>query len=249
MTPDRRRAGISLASYVLALLTALVGLHLLGSGGLAPPPFTGGGRALQRWLEARDPAVAAFALIRSGVVIATWYLLGTALAAVALRMVGAARTASALDAMSLPAARRLVQAAAGLSLTVSAVGATTALTAPAGPAGATVRRAAEEDAVVMRSLPEGEVVMVRLPDDTPAPSAAAAPGPGSWTVRPGDHFWRVATEVLTSARGRSPGDRETTAYWRQMVEANRSRLADPDNPDLLFPGQVIEVPAPPPVPG
>lgn len=240
-----RRAGISLASYILAVVTALVGLHLLGSGGLSPPPFTGGGRALQRWLEARNPAVAAFALIRSGVVIVSWYLLGTALAAVALRMVGAARAADALDAMSLPAARRLVRAAVGLSLTVSAVGATTALTAPTGPAGATVRQAADEDAVVMRSLPDEEVVMVRLPDDPPAP----APGPGSWTVRPGDHFWRVAEEVLTSALGRSPRDRETTAYWWQMVEANRSRLADPDDPDLLFPGQVIEVPTPPPVPG
>lgn len=249
MTADRRRAGISLASYILALLTALVGLHLLGSGGLAPPPFTGGGRALQRWLEARDPAVAAFALIRSGVVIATWYLLGTALAAVALRMVGAARAASALDAMSLPAARRLVQAAAGLSLTVSAVAATTALTAPAGPAGATVQRVPDEDVVVMQALPDEDVVMRRLPDETVAGVGAPAPAPSSRTVLPGDHFWRIAEEVLTSAWGRPPRDAETTTYWTQMVEANRSRLADPDNADLLFPGQVIEVPTPPPVPG
>ncbi len=246
MMAARRRAGISLAGYILALLSALVGLHLLGSGALAPPPLTRGGTALQRWLETRDPAVAAFAVIRGGVAIAAWYLLGTALAGVAVRTVGAARAASAIDAMSLPAARRLLQAAAGLSLTVSAVGATTALTAPAGPAGAPVRRAADEDPVMMFSLPEEEVVMVRLPDDAPAPSAAPLPDSGAWTVRPGDHFWRVAEGVLTSVWHRSPSDRETTPYWRQMVETNRSRLVDPTNPDLLIPGQVIELPDPPP---
>lgn len=245
MTADGSRASIRLASYILALLAALLGLHLLGSGGLAPPPFTGGGRALQRWLEARDPAVAAFALMRSGVVIATWYLLGTASAAVVLRMVGAARVASVLDAMSVRPARRLVQAAVGLSLTVSTVGATTALTAPAGLTAATVRRAADEDAVVMQSLPEEEVVMVQLRDDAPAPSTALASDRGSWTVRPGDHFWRIAEEVLTSARGRSPSERETTTYWRRVVEANRSRLVEPNNPDLLIPGQVIDLPGVP----
>lgn len=247
MTSDRRRAELSLTGYILVLLAALFGLHLLGSGALAAPPLTAGQGALQRWMQARDPAVAAFALVRGGVVIVTWYLLATALAAVALRMVGAARAASVVDALSLPPARRLVQAVAGLSLAASAVGATGGFAAPAGPAGATVRSGSDEDVAVMQSLPEEEVVMLRLPDHpaTPAP----APAPRSWTIRSGEHFWGVAEEVLRSAWGRVPRDREITPYWRQIVEANRSRLADANNEDLLIPGQVIELPSPPPAAG
>jgi nucleoid-associated protein YgaU len=33
-------------------------------------------------------------------------------------------------------------------------------------------------------------------------------------------------------------------YWQRLVEANRPALADPANPDLVFPGQVFTVPDP-----
>jgi nucleoid-associated protein YgaU len=31
-------------------------------------------------------------------------------------------------------------------------------------------------------------------------------------------------------------------YWRALLEVNRHVLADPDNPDLLFAGQVLSLP-------
>jgi nucleoid-associated protein YgaU len=31
-------------------------------------------------------------------------------------------------------------------------------------------------------------------------------------------------------------------YWAQLVDANRDRLVDPDDPDLLLPGQVLVLP-------
>lgn len=248
-----RPAALDLTGYLLALLATLACLHLLDSGSLAAPPLLAGTGALRRWLEARDAAAAIFALIRLGAAIVTWYLLATALAALALRMVGALRAATLLDAISLPASRALVQAVAGVSLAASAAGVAGALAGP-GAAGAATGRAPSEQAVSMHSLPEepeGEVVMRRIPDlpghpDHPSPQA---PAPASWTIRAGDHFWSVAEEMLGSAWGRRARDREITTYWRRLVEANRGRLIDAANDDLLIPGQVIELPAPPPAPG
>ena len=31
-------------------------------------------------------------------------------------------------------------------------------------------------------------------------------------------------------------------YWMTLIEANRRRLHDPANPDLLFPGQTLDLP-------
>jgi nucleoid-associated protein YgaU len=87
---------------------------------------------------------------------------------------------------------------------------------------------------------------------TPSSSpAAAALVPGTWEVKPGEHFWSIAEHVLERAWGRAPTDRETDPYWRALVAANRAVLADGDNPDLLFPGQRLTIPpapATPPIP-
>jgi hypothetical protein len=99
--------------------------------------------------------------------------------------------------------------------------------------------------------------MRRLPKERPpttttaattTTTAAARPAPATtWTVRPGDHFWRIAEEVLTAAWHRAPTDAEITPYWWSLVEHNRAGLANPHNPDLLFPGQEIGILPPPEV--
>jgi hypothetical protein len=38
---------------------------------------------------------------------------------------------------------------------------------------------------------------------------------------------------------------ETAAYHRLLIDANRHRLAVPDNPDLVFAGQEFTLPTPP----
>jgi len=83
------------------------------------------------------------------------------------------------------------------------------------------------------------------PPTAPPTPPALGPVPGSWTVRSGDHFWAVAEQVLSRAWGRPPTDAEVARYWRTLVETNRSRLPDPANPDLLFPGHSLTVPPPP----
>jgi nucleoid-associated protein YgaU len=60
-------------------------------------------------------------------------------------------------------------------------------------------------------------------------------------VRPGDNLWSIAESALAAA-GPSPTPGEIVPYWRRLVDANRSRLARPDDPDLLFTGQVLVLP-------
>jgi nucleoid-associated protein YgaU len=80
------------------------------------------------------------------------------------------------------------------------------------------------------------------PDATPHPQTPPEPHTETWTIAPGDHLWAVATATLADERGRSPGDGEIADYLAQLIEANRSRLADPNNPDLVYPGQVMQLP-------
>jgi nucleoid-associated protein YgaU len=72
----------------------------------------------------------------------------------------------------------------------------------------------------------------------------AAGGAATWLVDSGDSFWSIAADVLTPPGGPSPSDRAVARYWRRLVDANRRRLVDPRNPDLLRPGQELVVPDP-----
>lgn len=69
----------------------------------------------------------------------------------------------------------------------------------------------------------------------PGPDRVAV-GSRTWTIRPGDSFWSIAEEVT---QGSAAG-----AYWSRLVQANRDRLVEPDDPDLLFPGQSVVLPPP-----
>jgi len=63
-------------------------------------------------------------------------------------------------------------------------------------------------------------------------------------VRPGDSFWRLAERHELKRLGRPPSAAETGACWTQLVARNRHLLVVPDDPDLLFPGQVLHLPCP-----
>lgn len=76
----------------------------------------------------------------------------------------------------------------------------------------------------------------------PPPDPGPLPGTEQVTVQPGESFWTVA-ERLTAARlDRPVDDAEVLEPWLALIEANRDRLTDPDDPDLLFPGQVLRLP-------
>lgn len=105
----------------------------------------------------------------------------------------------------------------------------------------------------MRWLPPAERT-AEPPDEPSAESGFTRSGTGSgaaassWTLAPGEHLWHVAKIHLSESWGRPVLDGEITRYWVEVVEANRASLPDPANPDLVYPGDVVELPPVPPVP-
>jgi nucleoid-associated protein YgaU len=67
---------------------------------------------------------------------------------------------------------------------------------------------------------------------------ALAPLPAQYTVRPWattkDCFWNIAGYPFVY------GD---PTKWKILYNANRSKLKNPDNPNLIFPGQVLDIPS------
>ncbi|MGH9077596.1 MAG: hypothetical protein ACRDY0_09140 [Acidimicrobiales bacterium] len=88
------------------------------------------------------------------------------------------------------------------------------------------------------------------PAVTPVPASpvAASPVPATWTVSPGDSLWSIAASSLSAAWGSTPDPSTMARYWWRLVEVNRATLPDPANADLIFPGDSIVVPEPPPRP-
>lgn len=57
-------------------------------------------------------------------------------------------------------------------------------------------------------------------------------------VAPGEHFWSIAERVVAERALTVP----VADYWRLLVEANRDRLVDRDDPSLLHPGHELVLP-------
>jgi nucleoid-associated protein YgaU len=103
-----------------------------------------------------------------------------------------------------------------------------------------------DGAPVMRRLPAEGAGDEAGEDATVMPATEPEVWSGEWKVEAGDHLWSMATQVLERTVGHPSSDDEVATYWRRLVEANLDRLADPANPDLIFPGQVLAVPDPSP---
>lgn len=76
-----------------------------------------------------------------------------------------------------------------------------------------------------------------------ASGAEHASGADDHVVVSGESLWTIARDVLASRSEEAPTDGEVAGYWHRVIEANRDRLDDPDNPDLIFPGQSLTLPA------
>jgi nucleoid-associated protein YgaU len=77
--------------------------------------------------------------------------------------------------------------------------------------------------------------------DATAPVAAAAPH--EHIVVAGESLWTIARDVVAGELGRSPTDAEVAGYWVELIETQRPFLANPEDPDLIFPGERVRLPS------
>jgi hypothetical protein len=246
------KSSLRLAGWAVALLVFV----RIGRGPLSTPPVTDVSR-FREWMEAQDGVEAAFALLRLGAIAVCGYLVVTTALVLLARTTRSARLARVSELATIPAFRRLVGGVAGIGLSAS-LATFTAGTVSSGRdriAVSTDARAGSDRFVIERLPADDPLVIEHVDDDPPRGTAtmrvvpttppAASPPPTTWTVVPGESLWSKAESVLAGAWGRAPTDREITPYWQSLIDANRTRLADPGNPDLIFSKQVFELPPPP----
>ncbi|MPZ52642.1 MAG: LysM peptidoglycan-binding domain-containing protein [Acidimicrobiia bacterium] len=63
------------------------------------------------------------------------------------------------------------------------------------------------------------------------------------TVEKGDNQWDLAEEYLEEHLGREASNAEIAEYWQKVVEGNLDNLLPPEDPDLIYPEQKLELPA------
>jgi hypothetical protein len=107
-----------------------------------------------------------------------------------------------------------------------------------------------EPAPRLEPLPPTTMLPTPPAQPVPHPPEAGSPTPRdadpvferSVTVAVGDSFWSIAEQQVTRRLGRTPTDTEVVEPWLALIDANRDRLLDPTDPDLLHPGQVLRLP-------
>jgi LysM repeat protein len=250
-----------LLGWLVAEVAALVLLHRMASA--FPLPTSLQPDLVLTWAQTTTPLVAAASLLRVVAVGAAWYLLALTLIGSAGRLLGLGRAVHLADRLSPPALRAVLGRAVGAGLVAHLVllSPTTAAAAPSSPA--TMRALPDQppptNTTTMRALPDqppptSTTTMRALPDEDPPTSTATvrpmpatepAPAPpATWTVQPGEHLWHAAEVVLALHHGHEAPDAEVDAYVDEIVRNNLDVLIDPDDPDLVRPGQVLRLPSP-----
>lgn len=239
-----RRTGESLAvlGAAIAVLTAS------GTGLLALPAQ---GASWSAWLHDRDAIAVAVAAVRVAALGVAWYLVAIILLHTLAHAARSAQLSTLVGWVAVPVPRAVLHSVLGVGLTAVTVVAPSAPYRPHGVAAAyamELRQPANDLPPLRPSRATTASGDVPAPPGAPVLSRAAttqprrrAEAPGQWRVRPGDHFWSIAEEHLQRVLGDDPSDDATARYWRRLVEHNRHRLADRDNPDLLLPGQLLEL--------
>jgi hypothetical protein len=255
---DALRAALRLGAWVAGLLIASRITLALGSGDLDVPLTSVD--ELTDWVEQASPATLAMALLRLGVLVGIGYLLLATVLTTLAEIVHLRPLTALAERVTPSLVRRIAQGGGGVGLALGAIAGTlplpdsgpdrpqTTIAAP-GADVATMSRAPGPEATMtsMAEVPASSATMTRshLPDPAPDPSpppptAMAGPPPppnpplDTWIVEAGDSFWSIAEDVVGSG-----DERAVERYWRTLIDANRSRLADPENPGLLMPGQEL----------
>jgi len=78
---------------------------------------------------------------------------------------------------------------------------------------------------------------VRVPATAAPEQLSFADAPDSVVVVEGDHLWKISARHL----GKEVSNEEIAPYWRVVIDVNLPRLTSGD-PDLIYPGEVVELP-------
>jgi hypothetical protein len=235
-------------TIILAVTLGLAALRSIGPSLPIGPAGADVGRWLA-WLTAVGAPTAVIALLRAITLAVGTYLVVVIVLDLMAHATGLTWLATLVRGVTLPGLRRLLTGAAGAGLAVSlGLGTLSPLAASA---------ETPRPPPTMREL-DPDQPPVETPTTTTTTTPAPMPGPvkdpaqdppiATWTIAPGDHLWRVAQRTLNRSWGRRPSDAQTLRYLTALIEQNRAVLVVPDDPDLVFAGQVFALPPIPPIP-
>lgn len=219
------------------------------------------------WFSQAEPTVALVAAARVVALAIGYWLAATTILSALAHGLGWSALIDAMRWVTLPAIRRLAQGVTAMSLTGAS------LVGPAGlsasPALAQEEAlVAQADDTTTDSQGEGTTGEDDGSfDPGPAGWPETEPGDSFWRPEPvtqpdpatrsdnqapsrsithevvkGDHLWSISADRLRTVRGRAVTDDEIGRYWAKVVDANRSTIRSGD-PDLIFPGEIITLPA------
>lgn len=226
----------ALLGVVIAVLAAA------GHGPLALPVR---GESWASWLHNRDAITLTFVVVRVGALVLAWYLLLIGVVGSVATAARSARLMRVADWLTVPAVRTLVQSVLGVTF------ATLTLAVASPRVGGPPPDAPVAAAATLTAPQPQQLSPTAAPSPLPPPAAPLITerrhhsdpvDTATWTVEPGDHFWSIAQRHLSAVLGDEPHEERVARYWRRLVDANRDRLADPGNIDLVYPGQVLRLP-------
>lgn len=232
------------STVAAALLSGLAWLLVTGPNDGAAGPDQLSASAIDDWYQQAGPAVVVIAAIRGVAIVLTGWLLLLALLQVVTSLPLLRLARPVVDVVTPRAMQRLLHGVAGASLAaaVALPGPVVALDAEPPPDVAVMHVIDAEPPPPTPAPPAlPPVAPPATADDAPSPGAAPLAVTPTAIVQRGDSFWSIA-EAYLQHLGASPTDREVVRYWERLVAVNVGRLADPANPDLLYAGQVLELP-------
>lgn len=232
----------SLALFTVLVVEAAAVAVLLRLG--ARRPFAIPLHHIDRWLRTTTPPDALAAVLRlAAIATAAWLLLGT-LAYAGARVLRAPAAIRATAWTTLPAVRRVVDAALAVSIVAGSVTGSLVAAPAAHATSATVRDGRAPTTTQPSTTGEPTTTS---PASTAAQARAAAQPSATTVVAAGDDLWRIAARELARATGHNVDQLDAavlSAYWGALCDANRAGLRSGDV-NLVYPGEVLSLPSAP----
>lgn len=84
--------------------------------------------------------------------------------------------------------------------------------------------------------------IVRLADEPTVAAPAAVPAATIHEVVRGESLWRIAAATIEQRTSHRPTSAVVAGFWPAIYERNRPIIGD--DPNLILPGQLLEIPSP-----